>query len=84
MKTSLKWAFILGFLGLRNLKKDAYLIRGTFSEYGSKNMHWIKIKRYSAVSMAARFEIVFYKIKCIQKDHKTPSNTIQHLLFVYI
>ncbi len=63
------------------IKKDGYLILGTFSENGPKNCSGLEIKQYSEASMSARFEITFDRIKCIQEDHKTPFNTIQNFLF---
>jgi SAM-dependent methyltransferase len=63
------------------VKKDGYLILGTFSENGPKKCSGLEIKQYSEASMSARFEVDFDRIKCIQEDHKTPSNTIQNFLF---
>ncbi|MFN2440008.1 MAG: trans-aconitate 2-methyltransferase, partial [Chitinophagaceae bacterium] len=63
------------------IKKDGYLILGTFSENGPKKCSGLEIKQYSEASMSARFEIAFDRIKCITEDHKTPFNTIQNFLF---
>ena len=63
------------------IKKDGYLILGTFSENGPKRCSGLEIKQYSETSMSARFENAFDKIKCIQEDHVTPNNTIQNFLF---
>lgn len=63
------------------VKKDGYLILGTFSENGPKKCSGLEIKRYSEASMSARFEIAFDRIKCIQEDHITPFNTVQNFLF---
>lgn len=63
------------------VKKDGYLILGTFSENGPTKCSGLEIKQYSEASMSARFEIAFDRIKCIQEDHKTPSNIIQNFLF---
>lgn len=63
------------------IKKDAYLILGTFSENGPKKCSGLEIKQYSETSMSARFEIAFDRIKCITEDHKTPFNTVQNFLF---
>lgn len=63
------------------IKKDGYLILGTFSENGPKKCSGLEIKQYSEASMSARFEIGFEKIKCIIEDHTTPFNTTQNFLF---
>ena len=63
------------------IKQNGYLILGTFSENGPKKCSGLEVKQYSEVSMSARFEIAFDRIKCIQEDHKTPFNTIQNFLF---
>lgn len=63
------------------IKKDGYLILGTFSEIGPDKCSDLEIKQYSETSMSARFEIAFDRIKCIQEDHVTPFNTIQNFLF---
>lgn len=63
------------------IKKDGYLILGTFSEQGPKKCSGLEIKQYSEASMSARFEINFERIKCIQEDHMTPFNTLQNFVF---
>lgn len=63
------------------IKKDGYLILGTFSEKGPKKCSGLEIKQYSETSMSARFEIAFDRIKCIEVNHTTPFNTIQNFLF---
>jgi SAM-dependent methyltransferase len=63
------------------IKKDGYLILGTFSENGPKKCSGLEIKQYSEASMSARFEIAFDRIKCITEDRKTPFSTIQNFLF---
>jgi len=63
------------------IKKDGYLILGTFSENGPAKCSGLEIKQYSEASMSARFEIAFDRIKCIEEDHITPFNTIQNFLF---
>ena len=63
------------------VKQNGYLILGTFSQQGPKTCSGLKIKQYSEVSMSARFEVSFDRIKCIQEDHTTPFNTIQNFLF---
>lgn len=63
------------------IKKDGYLVLGTFSENGPKKCSGLEIKQYSEASMSARFEIAFNRIKCITEDHTTPFNTVQNFLF---
>ncbi len=63
------------------IKKNGYLILGTFSENGPKQCSGLEVTRYSEASMSARFEIAFERIKCIQEDHITPFNTPQNFLF---
>ena len=63
------------------IKKDGYLIIGTFSENGPSKCTGLAIKQYSEASMSARFEGTFDRIKCVTEDHTTPYNTIQNFLF---
>lgn len=63
------------------IKKDGYLVLGTFSENGPNKCSGLEIKQYSEASMSARFEVAFDRIKCITEDHKTPFNTHQNFLF---
>ena len=63
------------------IKKNGYLILGTFSENGPKKCSGLEIKQYSEASMSARFEVSFDRIKCITEDHTTPFNTVQNFLF---
>lgn len=63
------------------VKKDGYLILGTFSENGPTKCSGLEIKQYSEASMSARFEVAFERIKCIEEEHITPFNTTQNFLF---
>lgn len=63
------------------IKKDGYLILGTFSESGPTKCSGLDIMQYSEASMSARFEIAFDRVKCVQEDHLTPFNTAQSFLF---
>lgn len=63
------------------VKKDGYLILGTFSEKGPKKCSGLETKQYSEASLSARFEVAFDRIKCINEDHLTPFNTVQNFLF---
>ena len=65
----------------RAIKKNGYLVLGTFSEQGPKKCSGLDIKQYSEASMSARFEKAFKKIKCKREDHHTPSDSIQNFLF---
>lgn len=64
-----------------SIKKDGYLVLGTFSENGPKKCSGLEIKQYSEASMSSRFEIAFDRIKCFKEDHLTPFNTVQNFLF---
>ena len=63
------------------IRKDGYLILGTFSENGPSKCSGLEIKQYSEASMSARFEGAFERVKCITENHITPFNTIQNFLF---
>lgn len=63
------------------IKKDGYLVLGTFSENGPEKCSGLEIKQYSEASMSSRFEIAFDRIKCVTEDHTTPFNTVQNFLF---
>ena len=63
------------------IKKNGYMILGTFSEKGPEKCSGLEIRQYSEASMNARFDVGFEKIRCIQEDHITPLNTIQNFLF---
>jgi cyclopropane fatty-acyl-phospholipid synthase-like methyltransferase len=63
------------------IKRNGYLILGTFSENGPKKCSGLELKQYSEASMSSRFEIAFDRIKCVTEDHTTPSNTTQNFLF---
>ena len=64
-----------------SIKRNGYLVLGTFSEIGPQKCSGLDTKQYSEASMSARFEIAFDRIKCIREDHKTPFNTVQNFLF---
>ena len=63
------------------IKKNGYLVSGTFSEDGPKKCSGLEIKQYSEASMTAQFEADFERIKCHQEDHKTPSGKDQNFLY---
>lgn len=68
-------------LAERAIKKDGYLILGTFSEHGPQKCSGLDIRQYSEASMSARFEAGFNRIKCVREDHTTPFHTTQNFLF---
>lgn len=63
------------------VKKDGYLVLGTFSEQGPARCSGLEIKQYSEASMSARFGTSFKRLKCIYEDHITPFGTSQNFLF---
>ena len=63
------------------IKKDGYMVLGTFSENGPEKCSGLDIKQYSEASMSGRFGVSFERIKCIHEDHLTPSNLVQNFLF---
>jgi cyclopropane fatty-acyl-phospholipid synthase-like methyltransferase len=63
------------------IKKDGYLILGTFSENGPTKCSGLEVKQYSEASMSARFEVAFDRIRCVIEDHTTPIYTVQNFLF---
>lgn len=63
------------------INPGGYLILGTFSETGPQKCSGLEIKQYTEASMSSRFEKSFDRIKCIEENHTTPFNTIQHFLF---
>ena len=64
-----------------SIKKEGYLVVGTFSEKGPTKCSGLEIKQYNETSMSAHFEEKFERIKCINEDHTTPFNTVQNFLF---
>ena len=65
----------------QSIKKNGYLVVGTFSEKGPDKCSGLEIKKYSDATISERFETRFDKIKCITEDHKTPFDTLQNFLF---
>lgn len=63
------------------IRKNGYLILGTFSEEGPTKCSGLDVQQYSAASMSAKFDISFDRIKCVQEAHTTPFNTLQQFLF---
>lgn len=65
----------------KNLNANGVLVIGTFSEQGPKKCSGIEITQYSETTMTDLLKNSFEKIKCINVDHKTPSETIQNFVF---
>jgi 2-polyprenyl-3-methyl-5-hydroxy-6-metoxy-1,4-benzoquinol methylase len=63
------------------IKKNGYLVLGTFSEDGPRKCSGLDIKQYSETSMTIQFEADFERIKCHQEDHNTPSGKDQNFLY---
>lgn len=63
------------------IRKNGYLILGTFSDQGPKTCSGLAIRQYSEASMSDRFEPGFERIKCVREDHTTPFDTVQQFLF---
>jgi hypothetical protein len=45
------------------VKKDGYMVIGTFSESGPEKCSGLEVKQYSEASMSIQFEAAFNKIK---------------------
>lgn len=63
------------------VKKNGYLLIGTFSDQGPKKCSGIDIKQYSEASMSVRFASSFTPVRCILENHTTPSEAVQNFLF---
>lgn len=63
------------------LVNGGVLVIGTFSESGPAKCSGIEIKQYSQEDLCAVFKDGFQKIKCMNADHSTPFNSIQHFTF---
>ncbi|PAW95387.1 SAM-dependent methyltransferase [Mucilaginibacter sp. MD40] len=58
-----------------------YMIIGTFSENGPQQCSGLPVKQYSEKELQSRFDNGFRKIRCVNEDHLTPSQTKQNFLF---
>jgi len=63
------------------VKKDGYMLLGTFSENGPTKCSGLEIKQYSEPAMTARFAADFERLKCLYEDHVTPANKVQSFIF---
>lgn len=68
-------------LAEQSVKKDGYLVMGTFSEIGPLKCSGLAITQYSESTMILRFGHAFDLIKCQRDNHTTPSKTVQNFLF---
>lgn len=53
------------------MKKDGYLVIGTFSETGPEKCTGLPVKKYSETLMTTIFENNFEKLHCINEEHLT-------------
>lgn len=65
----------------QSIASKGFLVLGTFSENGPEKCSGLDIKQYSEASMSKRFEQHFERIKCVEENHTTPLNAMQHFLF---
>lgn len=63
------------------IRKNGYLVLGTFSDKGPRKCSGLEIRQYTEASMSSKFEIDFDRVKCIRGDHITPFNTVQNFVF---
>jgi cyclopropane fatty-acyl-phospholipid synthase-like methyltransferase len=63
------------------VKENGYVTIGTFSEDGPKKCSGLDVKQYSEETLTTELEEGFEKIKCINEEHITPFDTMQHFLF---
>ena len=63
------------------VKENGYVTIGTFSKDGPKKCSGLDVKQYSEETLTSELEDGFEKVKCINEEHKTPLNTMQHFLF---
>ena len=60
---------------------EGALILSTFSENGPTKCSGLPIQQYSEMTLSARVETFFTKIKCVIVDHITPFETVQNFVF---
>lgn len=67
---------------LRNhVKKEGYVVLGTFSDKGPEKCSGLPVNRYSADTLTALLQETFENVQCITEDHITPFHTQQNFLF---
>jgi 2-polyprenyl-3-methyl-5-hydroxy-6-metoxy-1,4-benzoquinol methylase len=57
------------------------IVIGTFAENGPEKCSGLPVKQYSESALTTLIKKWFEKIRCVQTDHLTPFNTIQHFIF---
>ena len=60
---------------------EGALILSTFSENGPTKCSGLPIHQYSEITLSARVEAFFTKVKCVIEDHITPFETVQNFVF---
>lgn len=65
----------------KSITDNGILVIGTFSKSGPEKCSGIEIKQYSEDSMTGLFTRHFTKTSCVNVDHITPFDTIQHFTF---
>lgn len=64
-----------------HLKKDGFLIIGTFSTNGPDMCSGLHIQQYSEKELFNLFKADFKKVKCFTENHNTPSGSVQNFQF---
>ena len=65
----------------KHIKKDGYLIIGTFSENGPLKCSGLEIRKYSVENLKEMFSNSFKLVDHLNIDHITPFDTIQNFNF---
>ena len=65
----------------KHIKKDGYLIIGTFSENGPLKCSGLNIRKYSIENLKQLFSNSFKLVDHLNIDHTTPFDTIQNFNF---
>lgn len=63
------------------IRKNGYLLIGTFSEKGPDKCSGLAIKKYSEATLQATVKPAFNKVSCLTQDHTTPFDTKQNFLY---
>ena len=72
---------IATYLKIARQSVKGFMITGAFSTSGPTRCSGLEIKQYSEQTLTIQLENGFDKLKCINEDHVTPFNTVQHFLF---
>ena len=65
----------------KHIKKEGYLIIGTFSENGPLKCSGLEIRKYSVENLKELFSNSFKLVDHLNIDHVTPFDTIQNFNF---